>query len=59
MGWTQPLCDNCWGTTSPGREPGRLRKPEIERCCLCGQVTESGIYTRLDPTTVPYPLEED
>ena len=57
MSWTQPICDLCWAREEPGREPTRLlpHAREIEKCCICGRDTLSGIYFRRDPATVPYP----
>lgn len=31
----------------------------LERCCKCGNMTASGIFIRVDPTTVPHPSKED
>lgn len=60
MSWTQPICDPCWPTWSLAKhgrviEPVRLLDPEIERCCHCGESTESGIYIRVNPAEVMYP----
>lgn len=57
--WTQPLCDICWiDREGPGRLPVRFHLAHIrdaERCCTCGQMTRSGIFTRIDPASVPFP----
>ena len=58
MNWTQPVCDPCYATKEPEREPFRMKEPELERCCFCGKQTLSGIYYRVDPRTVPYPTAE-
>ena len=58
MTWTQPVCEDCWYSLYPEREPTRLRQAEIETCCKCGIQTWSGIYIRIDPKTVPYPRNE-
>jgi hypothetical protein len=56
--WTHPICDTCWfagpGYVSPGcgRKPARMRVIELERCCYCQQVTDSGIYVRADPASL-------
>ena len=47
---TKPICDECWKRRKPHREPVRLKQPEPEVCCLCGNVTESGIYVRVRMT---------
>lgn len=31
----------------------RLKQRVIERCCFCLRATESGIYVREDPETLP------
>ena len=48
-GWSHPVCDECYSELEPGREPHRLRHPEIEVCCRCAAVNASGIYYRADP----------
>lgn len=58
--WTQPQCGICWELTyGPTRTPYRLVKEYRQRevCCTCGRRTRSGIYIRVDPSTVPYPQE--
>jgi hypothetical protein len=56
MSWTQPVCNHCWTERRPDQpNPHRMKIPQLERCCYCGQETTSGIYTRDDPNTVPYP----
>lgn len=54
--FTQPCCEDCW-TRAWGqhREPTRLREPEDEVCCHCGRMTLSGIFVRVDPSSVPNP----
>lgn len=73
MGWTQPLCTNCWmrensvptGDGLSVRVPTRVKQDDrewgdlLEICCLCGQATTSQIFIRRDPETVPYPREEE
>jgi hypothetical protein len=58
MSWTQAVCEDCWDTWSPGRDPVRMVKPMTEVCCVCGEKTKSGIYVRADPKTVPHPRKE-
>ena len=41
------------------RRPHMLKDPVIEQCAWCGHFTIVGIYTRVDPATVPYPTKED
>lgn len=69
MSWTQPTCTDCWvrdnsQETPEGlsiRTPVRVRQddwvPEI--CCLCGRLTSSGIFIRVDPSKVPFPQGDD
>jgi hypothetical protein len=62
LSWTQPSCEICWLERNPDRRPTTLKEPfrETEICCFCGEPTRSGIYVRVDPTTVLYPaLKED
>jgi hypothetical protein len=56
MTWTQPLCRPCWDTEHhdrPNRRP--LDQRERERCCMCGELTMSGIYAKYNPAAVDYP----
>lgn len=64
MSFTQPICDSCWPPFSAGmsgviKEPVRLKVREEERCCFCNWWTESGIYVRVDPQSVPHPTPDD
>lgn len=53
---TQPACFPCFNERYPGGpEPVKLLEPEDEICCFCGAPTVSGIYDRVDPSTVPFP----
>ena len=51
--WSHAICDNCWVEGNPVEYPVRLVQPVRERCCFCGDETESGIYVREDPKTAP------
>lgn len=53
--WTHAVCDPCWTEMEPGGLPVRMAKPRIEYCGWCAARTESGVYRRADPETVPYP----
>ena len=44
-----PICDKCWRKKEGEREPIRMREPEEERCYLCDEPTQSGIYVRARP----------
>ncbi len=64
MSWNHQICDPCWklrmmAAGTPWREPTRLLRPELVRCCYCGVMTASGIYVRQDPRTLTckHPLE--
>lgn len=71
MSWTQPVCTHCWvqENSVPDEDGGALiRVPTqllldfndaLANCCKCGRATTSRIWIRIDPTTVPYPHEED
>ena len=50
--WTHPTCEPCFVKRYPDRQPVRLRDPELETCCHCGETTQSGIYTRADPESL-------
>jgi hypothetical protein len=58
MTWTQPVCENRFQMLYPGRVPVRLKIPmdDWDPCCYCKRLTN--IYVRLDPKTVPYPMEK-
>ncbi len=58
MGFTQAVCAPCWNERNPANHviPG-YTGGELETCCYCGNETLSGLYVRVDPTTVPYPQE--
>jgi hypothetical protein len=58
MGWTHPICDECWTKRNPGRMPCRGLLVDVEKCCYCGKETKSGIYIREDPTKVNYPSKD-
>lgn len=53
--FTQPICNDDWEEQNPDRDPTRLTEPNEEVCCFCGALTKSGIYIRVDPTTVQHP----
>jgi hypothetical protein len=55
MTWTQPFCEDCWNRANPGRQPVKLNDPEVETCCICGVMTTSGIYQRINPKEVEHP----
>lgn len=58
MTWTQPVCYDRFKSMYPDREPPRvLGIPEGEQdgCCFC--LKKTTIYVRIDPTTVPHPVE--
>jgi hypothetical protein len=56
MSWTQPCCIDCYLDVYPGREPVRMKVPDLaEICVYCGEKTGSGIYVRIDPAVAPFP----
>lgn len=72
MSWTQPVCTHCWieeNSVLDEQGGALIRKPiqlidpgfmeALVNCCKCGRATTSRIWLRIDPTTVPYPHEED
>lgn len=58
MTWTQPQCGPCFEEANGRPAPHRMRDPASEVCCTCGATTCEGIYTRVDPATVPFPRED-
>jgi hypothetical protein len=59
MAWkSMACCDLCWIERQGGREPVRLREPDAEECCYCGEQTLSGIYVRENTDDVPYPRHD-
>lgn len=59
LSWTQPVCEDRFFMIFGTRHMHRVRVPESEwePCCFCRRPTN--IYIRIDPSTVPYPREED
>ncbi len=51
--WTHSICDECWAKLEPGLDPGRMREPERETCCVCFKPHSSGIYLRRAPLELP------
>ena len=47
--WTHSMCWRCWINNHPGQHPVRLKDPKKEKCCYCGDETNSGIFTRDAP----------
>jgi hypothetical protein len=56
--FTQPICNGCWDEQHPDRRSVRMLLCDHEICCYCGTDTQSGIYARVDPDTVPHPSME-
>jgi hypothetical protein len=52
--WTHAVCDDCWKTEHPDQSPYRFTMTArfTEKCCYCGNSTDSGIYIRTPPDTV-------
>ena len=54
--WDQPICAKCYDRRYPGRPPLRLiQRAASEHCMDCNLLMQSGIYIRVDPTTVKFP----
>lgn len=47
--WTHLLCDQCWTKREPDRPAVRVKDFSGQPCCLCGALTNSGIFVREDP----------
>jgi hypothetical protein len=53
------MCTSCWNdriAEIAEFTPGEVGPDEI--CCACGKPTRSGLYTRVDPTTVDFPTRQ-
>lgn len=54
--WNHSICEKCWNTRNPEREPVKLREEfrdeKAEPCCYCGVMHCSGIYLRDDPSVL-------
>lgn len=37
-------CRPCWDKRGPGRDPVRVKESKEDICCICGSMTDSGIY---------------
>jgi hypothetical protein len=61
VNWNQPICEHCWYSRHPDREPSRVTAPAavIKTCAYCGRGTHAGIYVRDDPRQVPFPSQQD
>jgi len=59
MSFTQPICRPCWDQREPGADPVRIPDAPRETCAFCGKPSSAGIYTRVDPSSVPYPQDVD
>jgi hypothetical protein len=65
--WTQPICVARWNQDYAHNGDGVPRVLDVqldvsglgqlELCCFCGMPTRSGLYVRIDPSTVPFPVE--
>jgi hypothetical protein len=44
------MCEICWLLLNPNHPPITVRGGDPEKCCWCGNETESGIFVRYDPT---------
>lgn len=59
MSWTQPICRTCWNERHPEKPVTNAATILVgDTCCYCGDPATSGIYIRVDPTTVPFPEKE-
>lgn len=65
-GWTQPICAARWNQDYGSQGKGRIIDVDVDEvgladsvnCCYCGKPTKSGLWVRIDPSTVPHPYEE-
>ena len=55
LDWTQAVCSECWNERNPERQVTNAATIHVgDVCCYCGNEATTGIYVRIDPTTVPY-----
>lgn len=60
MTWTQNICETCWNIKNKPRTPVRMfTSNRITQCAFCGSHNTDGIYTMVDPDTVPYPAKNE
>jgi hypothetical protein len=57
--WNAPICWQDWELRHPDRDPVRARYAHAVTCAYCGEQTDSGIFVRADPRSVPFPPLED
>lgn len=59
--WNAPTCERCWVTIRGFIQPARVAAPDergARACAFCGRPTWAGIFTRTNPSDVPYPSLE-
>jgi hypothetical protein len=56
--WVQPICTHCWAERYPDREGRRIEEARLEKCAFCGVETKSGIYIRMNPKFVRFPVRK-
>ena len=64
MNFNQVSCGPCFSARNPDRVPVTVLHAEpvsesSDRCSWCGLPTNSGIYVRADPRTVPFPQPDE
>lgn len=56
MAWGNgSICEECYRSRYPDREPLQVAETTRETCIDCGKVTRSGIFIRVDLAKVKYP----
>lgn len=48
--WNHPVCEACFDSMYPNKQPVKVIQREIHPCCSCGSRTTSGIYIRREPS---------
>jgi hypothetical protein len=59
VNWTQPICLAYYAKRYPDRKAFSIVESEKETCCDCVQPTYDGVYFRVDPRAVKFPMKED
>lgn len=52
---TYAICLKCFTKEHPNKEPVTMNDRIVEKCCMCGDGTASGIYIRKGTEEVNYP----
>jgi len=57
--WLQQICEDCWYDENPDKSPIKVKNSVKGICCICGKITDGGIFIHVNPATVAYPTLEE